>query len=225
MGDECKSMKSPVAQGLSRKQKGVLVALALLPLLTAAVAQPFLPDTIAAHFGANGVDRWEDKAHLFVPAGIMTVIEFVCIGFEMIYEHLRATNNNDWFVLDDYGGLNPVPFPLMVGVLVLFDAAFMWYVGYNFNLAAGGASVNAPGPGQQVTDVTFVLCVLLLWGIAGYLFVKKGGGLSRVHGHPGATERERVVGDGVRQSRAIGGVLVFLSVVMIGIWAALRFGA
>lgn len=225
MEQDYQETEESAPQGFSCGRKIVLVALALLPLLMTAVAQPFLPDTIAAHFGANGVDRWEDKVYLFVPAGIMTVVEFVCIGFEMIYERLRATNNNDWLVLDDYGGLNPVPFSLMVGVLVLFDAAFMWYVGYNFTLAAGGAAANAPGPGQLVTDVVFALSVLLLWGIAGYLFVRKGGGLSRVNGHPGATERERATGDNVRQSRALGGVLVFLSVVMIGIWAALRFGA
>lgn len=224
MERDYQGIEESAPQGLSRGRKVVLVALALLPLLMTAVAQPFLPDTIAAHFGANGVDRWEDKVHLFVPAGIMTVLGFVCIGFEMIYEHLRATNNNDWFVLDDHGGLNQVPFPLMVGVLVLLDAAFAVYLGYNLTLVAGGAAANAPGPGQLVTDVTFALCVLLLWVIAGYLLVKKGGGANLVNGHPGTSEREGAASDGVRQSRAIGWLLVFLSVVMIGVWVALRFG-
>ena len=96
---------------MSRARKAALVALAVLPLALTAVAQPILPDVVAVHFGVSGPDQWEGKAHLFVSAGIVTAVNLLCVGLAVLYEHLRATNNNDWFVLDDYGGLNRAPFP------------------------------------------------------------------------------------------------------------------
>lgn len=209
---------------MSRGRKIVLVVLALLPLLMTAVAQPFLPDSVAAHFGAGGVDRWEDKTYLFVNAGIMTAVCLVCIGFAMLYEHLRATNNRDWFVLDEHGGLNPIPFPLLVGVLVLFDAAFALHIGYNLFFVDGAPAVGTAEVGTMIADVTFGLCVLVMWGFAAYLFLKKGGATNIVNGHPGTSEREQKMGDGVRQSRAIGGLLVVLSLFVIVEWMVTRSG-
>lgn len=222
--NEDAQVEGPAPHGTTRGRKIVLVVLAVLPLALTAAAQPFLPDTVAAHFGAGGVDRWEDKAHLFVPASIATFICLVCIGFSLIYEHLRATNNRDWFVLDEYGGLNAVPFPLMVGTLLVIDAVEAALVGYNIFFVEGARTGAAIDAGMLIADVTFGFCLLLMWGFAAWLLLKKDGAVNLVNGHPGTSERERKAGDDVKQSRAIGALLLFLSLFIVFEWLATRSG-
>ena len=278
---------------MSRARKAALVALAVLPLALTAVAQPILPDVVAVHFGVSGPDQWEGKAHLFVSAGIVTAVNLLCVGLAVLYEHLRATNNNDWFVLDDYGGLNRAPFPLLVAVLLVMAAVQGVLVGFNVaagagadaasgagagavagevvaaaagasaaagetasdaggaiaagvSAAAGGTAQMANGGGQWVSDVLFAFALLLMWGVAAYLLFKGGGVAGRsaagatgatgvagcgatgavvANSRPGSTERERKLGDTVRQRRALGELVLFLSLVVAALWCAARFGA
>lgn len=276
---------------MSRARKAALVALAVLPLALTAVAQPILPDVVAVHFGVSGPDQWEGKAHLFVSAGIVTAVNLLCVGLAVLYEHLRATNNNDWFVLDDYGGLNRAPFPLLVAVLLVMAAVQGVLVGFNVaagagadaasgagagavageigaaaagasaaagetasdaggaiavGAAAGGTAQMANGGGQWVSDVLFAFALLLMWGVAAYLLFKGGGVAGRsaagatgatgvagcgatgavvANSRPGSTERERKLGDTVRQRRALGELVLFLSLVVAALWCAARFGA
>lgn len=269
------------------------MALAVLPLALTAVAQPILPDVVAVHFGVSGPDQWEGKAHLFVSAGIVTAVNLLCVGLAVLYEHLRATNNNDWFVLDDYGGLNRAPFPLLVAVLLVMAAVQGVLVGFNVaagagadaasgagagavagevvaaaagasaaagetasdaggaiaagvSAAAGGTAQMANGGGQWVSDVLFAFALLLMWGVAAHLLFKGGGVAGRnaagatgatgvagcgatgavvANSRPGSTKRERKLGDTVRQRRALGGLVLFLSLVVAALWCAARFGA
>ena len=192
---------------MSRARKAALVALAVLPLALTAVAQPILPDVVAVHFGVSGPDQWEGKAHLFVSAGIVTAVNLLCVGLAVLYEHLRATNNNDWFVLDDYGGFNRAPFPLLVVVLLVMAAVQGVLVGFNvaagagadaasgagagavageIGAAAAGASAAAGetaqmanGGGQWVSDILFAFALLLMWGVAAYLLFKGSGAVGR----------------------------------------------
>lgn len=269
---------------MSRARKAALVALAVLPLALTAVAQPILPDVVAVHFGVSGPDQWEGKAHLFVSAGIVTAVNLLCVGLAVLYEHLRATNNNDWFVLDDYGGLNRAPFPLLVAVLLVMAAVQGVLVGFNvaagagadaasgagagavageIGAAAAGASAAAGetaqmanGGGQWVSDILFAFALLLMWGVAAYLLFKGSGAVGRgatgssaagvagrsaagatgvagcgatgavvANSRPGSTERERKLGDTVRQRRALGALVLFLSLVVAALWCAARFGA
>lgn len=232
---------------MSRARKAALVALAVLPLALTAVAQPILPDVVAVHFGVSGPDQWEGKAHLFVSAGIVTAVNLLCVGLAVLYEHLRATNNNDWFVLDDYGGLNRAPFPLLVAVLLVMAAVQGVLVGFNVaagaSAAAGETAQMANGGGQWVSDILFAFALLLMWGVAAYLLFKGGGVAGRsaagatgvagcgatgavvANSRPGSTERERKLGDTVRQRRALGGLVLFLSLVVAALWCAARFGA
>lgn len=278
---------------MSRARKAALVALAVLPLALTAVAQPILPDVVAVHFGVSGPDQWEGKAHLFVSAGIVTAVNLLCVGLAVLYEHLRATNNNDWFVLDDYGGLNRAPFPLLVAVLLVMAAVQGVLVGFNVaagagadaasgagagavagevvaaaagasaaagetasdaggaiaagvSAAAGGTAQMANGGGQWVSDVLFAFALLLMWGVAAHLLFKGGGVAGRnaagatgatgvagcgatgavvANSRPGSTERERKLGDTVRQRRALGELVLFLSLVVAALWCAARFGA
>ena len=240
----------------------MLVALAVLPLALTAVAQPILPDVVAVHFGVSGPDQWEGKAHLFVSAGIVTAV----------------------FVLDDYGGLNRAPFPLLVAVLLVMAAVQGVLVGFNvaagagadaasgagagavageIGAAAAGASAAAGetaqmanGGGQWVSDILFAFALLLMWGVAAYLLFKGSGAVGRgatgssaagvagrsaagatgvagcgatgavvANSRPGSTERERKLGDTVRQRRALGELVLFLSLVVAALWCAARFGA
>lgn len=250
------------------------MALAVLPLALTAVAQPILPDVVAVHFGVSGPDQWEGKAHLFVSAGIVTAVNLLCVGLAVLYEHLRATNNNDWFVLDDYGGLNRAPFPLLVAVLLVMAAVQGVLVGFNVaagagadaasgagagavagevvaaaagaSAAAGETAQMANGGGQWVSDVLFAFALLLMWGVAAHLLFKGGGVAGRnaagatgatgvagcgatgavvANSRPGSTKRERKLGDTVRQRRALGGLVLFLSLVVAALWCAARFGA
>ena len=244
------------------------MALAVLPLALTAVAQPILPDVVAVHFGVSGPDQWEGKAHLFVSAGIVTAVNLLCVGLAVLYEHLRATNNNDWFVLDDYGGLNRAPFPLLVAVLLVMAAVQGVLVGFNVaagagadaasgaGAAAGETAQMANGGGQWVSDILFAFALLLMWGVAAYLLFKGSGAVGRgatgssaagvagrsaagatgvagcgatgavvANSRPGSTERERKLGDTVRQRRALGELVLFLSLVVAALWCAARFGA
>ena len=245
---------------MSRARKAALVALAVLPLALTAVAQPILPDVVAVHFGVSGPDQWEGKAHLFVSAGIVTAVNLLCVGLAVLYEHLRATNNNDWFVLDDYGGLNRAPFPLLVAVLLVMAAVQGVLVGFNVaagaSAAAGETAQMANGGGQWVSDILFAFALLLMWGVAAYLLFKGSGAVGRgatgssaagvagrsaagatgvagcgatgavvANSRPGSTERERKLGDTVRQRRALGELVLFLSLVVAALWCAARFGA
>ena len=268
---------------MSRARKAALVALAVLPLALTAVAQPILPDVVAVHFGVSGPDQWEGKAHLFVSAGIVTAVNLLCVGLAVLYEHLRATNNNDWFVLDDYGGLNRAPFPLLVAVLLVMAAVQGVLVGFNVAAGAGADAASGAGAGAVAGEIGAAAAGASAaagetagWRTAGAngrrhpvrvcpaAHVGRGGvpalqGLRRggawrdgssaagvagrsaagatgvagcgatgavvANSRPGSTERERKLGDTVRQRRALGGLVLFLSLVVAALWCAARFGA
>lgn len=109
--------------------------------------------------------------------------------------------------------------------------------------AAGETAQMANGGGQWVSDILFAFALLLMWGVAAYLLFKGGGVAGRsaagatgvagcgatgavvANSRPGSTERERKLGDTVRQRRALGGLVLFLSLVVAALWCAARFGA
>ncbi|WP_162611014.1 DUF1648 domain-containing protein [Gordonibacter sp. An230] len=234
---------------MSRKRKTVLVVLAVLPLVLTAAAQPILPDEVAVHFGVNGPDQWDGKEFLFVSAGVSTAAGLVCVGLSVLYERLRATNNNNWLVLDDCGGLNRTPFPLLVAVLLVMAVAQGVVVGFNVvsgaGAAAGASGAAAAGAatitsafgedgtarmandgGRWISDALFVLVMLLLWATAACLLFKRVGAV----GDGDANDRDRTVGsrrsagDAVLRNRALGGLILFVSLIMASLWCAARFG-
>ena len=113
-----------VADGQAPARRGrwriaVLLALAALPLVLTAAAQPFLPETVPVHFDVGGPDRWGSKAELFVGAGILFVIEIAAALLFAVFERQRATGREDWLVSDSFGG--QMSFPVVAGVFAVLD--------------------------------------------------------------------------------------------------------
>lgn len=193
----------------------VLAALALLPLVLTAMAQPFLPDTVPVHYGLNGPDDWGPKGELFVVAGMMAVIGLLVTVLHVVFEHQRATGREDWIVFNDsfIGGASFLPCTVVLTALAVAQAV---YVAAAFGLAGFAFPENAA---QLLVDVMCGLIVLLMWGSAAYMLVT---GKSLLALRPDPTDLELRTGDSKRQARAIGVLLLCLSVFMIVEWALTR---
>lgn len=120
------------AYRMSRGRVALLTALAILPVVLTALAQPFLPDSVPLHYGASGPDRWGPKGELFVAAGIITVIAFVLVAVYAVVEHQRETGREDWLVVD-----GPVTsmFPIFSICLAVMDCIAAIYIFAAFQLA------------------------------------------------------------------------------------------
>ncbi|WP_080799999.1 DUF1648 domain-containing protein [Arabiibacter massiliensis] len=183
----------------------VLAALAVLPLVVTAAAQPLLPDTVPVHFDVDGPDRWGSKAELFVGAGIIAVLELAVALLFAVLERQRAAGREDWIVSGSFNGR--MSFPVVAGafaVLDLFQAA-------SVAMCFGEAGLAVPvDPGKLYVYALLGIVLLAMLAPALYMLVT-GKGLSLVNFHPGSSELERKMGADTQQARAIGGLLLFLA--------------
>lgn len=197
-----------------RRRTIALLALAMLPLALTAAAQPFLPDAVPVHYGLGGPDSWGPKSELFVVAGISTVLGLFIAALFAVFEHQRATGREDWIVFND--GTIGMSFPLCVIVLAVLGVAQSAYVAGAFGLAGFVLPANLV---QWVVDVLFGLVVLAMWGFSAYMIVT---GKSLLNFRPNPSELELHLGDDKRQARAIGVLLLFLSIFVLVEWGLMR---
>lgn len=73
--------------------------------------------------------------------------------------------------------------------------------------------------GSLIVDIVCGLVVLLMWGLAGYMLVT---GKSLLNFRPEPTELERRTGDDKLQARAVGVLMLFLSIFVIVEWMLSR---
>lgn len=198
-----------------RRRIIALTALALFPLALTAVAQPFLTDTVPVHYGLSGPDDWGPKGELFVVAGMMAVIGLLVAILHAVFEHQRATGREDWIVFND-SALGGASFPPCAVVLAALAAAQAAYVAAAFGLAGFAFPENGA---QLLVDAVCGLVVLAMWGIAAYMLVT-GKSLLAFRSDP--TDLELRMGDDKRQARAVGVLLLFLSVFVIVEWVLTR---
>lgn len=197
-----------------RRRAIILVALAVLPVVFTAAAQPFLPDTVPVHYGLGGPDSWGPKSELFVAAGITTVLGLFIAALFAVFEHQRATGREDWIVFND--GTIGMSFPLCVIVLAVLGVAQSAYVAGAFGLAGFVLPANLV---QWGVDVLFGLVVLAMWGFSAYMIVT---GKSLLNFRPNPSELELHLGDDKRQARAIGALLLLLSIFVLVEWGLMR---
>ena len=196
------------AYRMSRGRVALLAVLAILPVVLTALAQPFLPDSVPLHYGASGPDRWGSKGELFVAAGIITVIAFVLVTVYAVVEHQRETGREDWLVVD-----GPVTsmFPVFSICLAIIDCLDAAYVFAAFQL--GGFSMpethglahrrdRLPRRGALPTHASPV-------------HADHGQGPLARELHPGTSDLEKRTGADKQQARAIGGLLLFLTVIVL----------
>ena len=196
------------AYRMSRGRVALLTALAILPVVLTALAQPFLPDSVPLHYGASGPDRWGSKGELFVAAGIITVIAFVLVAVYAVVEHQRETGREDWLVVD-----GPVTsmFPISSICLAVMDCIAVIYVFAAFQL--GGFSMPE-SMGSLIGGIVCLVVALSLLTPALYMLIT-GKGLSLVNFHSGTSDLEKRTGADKQQARAIGGLLLFLTVIVL----------
>ena len=196
------------AYRMSRGRVALLAVLAILPVVLTALAQPFLPDSVPLHYGASGPDRWGSKGELFVAAGIITVIAFVLVTVYAVVEHQRETGREDWLVVD-----GPVTsmFPVFSICLAIIDCLDAAYVFAAFQL--GGFSMPE-NMGSLIGGIVCLVVALSLLTPALYMLIT-GKGLSLVNFHPGTCDLEKRTGAVKQQARAIGGLLLFLTVIVL----------
>lgn len=192
----------------------VLVVLALLPLVLTAAAQPFLPETVPVHYGLNGPNDWGPKGEMFVAAGLVSAAGFLIAGLFAVFEHQRATGREDWIIFNDSSfGMS---FPLCIVMLVVLAVIQGAIVAAAFGIAGFVPPENIA---RLIVDVVCGLCVLAMWGFAAYMLVT-GKSLLTFRSEP--TSLERQTGDDKRQARAVGVLVLFLSVFVIVEWALIR---
>lgn len=196
------------AYRMSCGRVALLAVLAILPVVLTALAQPFLPDSVPLHYGASGPDRWGSKGELFVAAGIITVIAFVLVTVYAVVEHQRETGREDWLVVD-----GPVTsmFPVFSICLAIIDCLDAAYVFAAFQL--GGFSMPE-NMGSLIGGFVCLVVALSLLSPALYMLIT-GKGLSLVNFHPGTSDLEKRTGADKQQARAIGGLLLFLTVIVL----------
>lgn len=75
-------------------KKVLLIALSVLPLIYTTIAVlTFMPDTVAAHFGADGsVDRWGSKYEAFILPGIVLLLSVV---YMIIRTAIKKTSTDE----------------------------------------------------------------------------------------------------------------------------------
>ena len=202
--------QAPVRRG--RWRIAVLLALAALPLVLTAAAQPFLPETVPVHFDVGGPDRWGSKAELFVGAGILFAIEIAVALLFAVFERQRATGREDWLVSDSFGG--QMSFPVVAGVFAVLDLFQAASVAMCFAEAGFAAPVDVA---QLLVDLGMGAIVFGLLAFSLYMLIT-GKGLQFVNSHPGSSELERKLGADKQQARAIGALLLLVTAFLLVVW-------
>lgn len=197
---------------MNRAKVVILVILAVFPVVMTALVFPFVPDTIAFHFGSTGVDRWEDKPMLFLPSGIITVLSLFIVWVSWATQHPGGPNGEPLLL----GNRGPMPFGICAGILGFLDVLIALYLGYNLMLPGDGSTTFAAGP--VISFVIAGIVVLFMW-VSAAVFIS-GKGTRFVNMHPGISEREKAMGDDTAQSRAVGFLLLFLSFVVLAMLLA-----
>ena len=189
----------------SRWRIAALIALAALPLVLTAAAQPFLSETVPVHFDVGGPDRWGSKADLFV-------IEIAAALLFAVFERQRATGREDWLVSDSFGG--QMSFPVVAGVFAVLDLFQAASVAMCFAEAGFAAPVDVA---QLLVDLGMGAIVFGLLAFSLYMLIT-GKGLQFVNSHPGSSELERKLGADKQQARAIGSLLLFITAFLLVEW-------
>lgn len=193
------------AYRMSRGRVATLFALAVLPVLLTALAQPFLPDTVPLHYGMDGPDEWGPKGKLFVAAGILSAVALVLVGAYYATERQREDGRQEWIVADRT--LRGAPFPVLAGFLVVADSVHSICLVAAFQLAGFMPPANV---GALISGLVCGAVFLSLLAPALYMLVT-GKGLNLVNFHPGASDLEKSLGADKQQARAIGALLLFLA--------------
>ena len=195
------------AYRMSRGRVALLAVLAILPVVLTALAQPFLPDSVPLHYGASGSDRWGSKGELFVAAGIITVIAFVLVTVYAVVEHQRETGREDWLVVD-------LSHHQHVPVFHLPADHYRLHAPYVFAAFQLGGFSMPENMGSLIGGIVCLVVALSLLTPAPYMLIT-GKGLSLVNFHPGTSDLEKRTGADKQQARAIGGLLLFLTVIVL----------
>lgn len=101
-------------------------------------------------------------------------------------------------------------------VLAIMAVAQGMYVAGAFGLAGFSAPDNI---GWLIADVTCGLVLLAMWGFSAYMIVT---GKSLLNFRPDPSELELRMGDDKRQARAVGILLLFLSIFVLVEWGLMR---
>ena len=104
-------------------------------------------------------------------------------------------------------------------ILFAFALLLMWGVAA-YLLFKGSGAVGRGATGSSAAGVAGRSAAGAT-GVAG----RSAAGAVVANSRPGSTERERKLGDTVRQRRALGELVLFLSLVVAALWCAARFGA
>lgn len=195
----------PPAYRMSRARIAVLLALAALPVLLTALAQPFLPDIVPLHYGTNGPDEWGPRGKLFVAAGILSAIALVLVGAYYATERQRETGRQDWIAAGRI--LHGAPFPVLAGLLVVADCVQIVCLFAAFQPKGLMPPANV---GALISGLVCGAAFLSLVAPGLYMLIT-GKGLSLVNFHPGTSDLEKRTGADKQQARAIGGLLLFLA--------------
>jgi len=79
-------------KALTRSHHIILFILTFIPLVMALMVLPFLPDTIAAHFGISGnVNRWGSKYE-----SLLLPLIAIALGLFMIWVTKFISDKDDW---------------------------------------------------------------------------------------------------------------------------------
>lgn len=197
---------------MSRAKTVLLIILAVLPLVLAAAAFPFLPDTIAFHFGATEVDDWRPKSMVFLGPGITVVAMLLVVWLSWAACRPDDPEKPRLLLLNNGETDVSVIFRVTLVCLILVDASMAVYLGYNLFFVDGA---SAELSGRMISIGTIALVMLLMWGFAAYLI--SGRGVHLINGYPGSRESGENAGDRAKQGRAIGFLLLFLSLVTLAL--------
>lgn len=203
--DAGQTQQDDPARRLARRRRWfvLLAVLAAFPVLLAAAAQPFLPDTVAFHYGLDGPDDWRPKAFVFLPAGILSVLLLLVVGIGWVGEKQLITGKPGLFEVS-----SPMPLWVAFAVVLALDALMGWYV---FSALMREQAAAADAAMGIAVRVVLGAAVVLLWALG--ILVLAGKVPVRANLHPGPSELERKVGADKGQQRAIGGFLLFVALI------------
>lgn len=96
---------------------------------------PFLPDTVAFHFGANGApDSWKPRGYLLVGPLFATFILGFVTALRYAYEKPEATGEPP--LLEESNKID-LPFWAWIAIYAAIDIAFIGVLAYNlFGISA-----------------------------------------------------------------------------------------
>ena len=122
--------------------------------------------------------------------------------------HQRETGREDWLVVD-----GPVTsmFPIFSICLAVMDCIAAIYIFAAFQLADFALPADL---GALIGGFVCFVVALSLLSPALYMLIT-GKGLSLVNFHPGTSDLEKSIGADKQQARAIGGLLLFLTVIVL----------